>query len=276
MHAVGIHSALAIKRQRKRRDVQRKARERRYSIQSSESGDTHSPHGSTRRSFHPHKVHVQDQSILDTKVVTTIGMMHIGVVFVVFGIFLLGAGFFPTNLTNQPTQSWHLLGKGSWWNELVCTGLFAIGLGLFFIILNCVISNREEQDLEDYVQRQLTRSRSGHRLERDVETGGLTTRHHRKAMQIQKGAADRGLDDLSNSNILLTPTSSEGATPTTPSGVLGASGEILLEKILEEDSSYGDPDYYSRNAGQSPPGVDNDKRLLLGNGHTGAIHMTDI
>lgn len=58
--------------------------------------------------------------------------------------------------------------------------------------------------------------------------------------------------------------------------VLGASGEILLEKILEEDSSYGDPDYYSRNAGQSPPGADNDKRLLLGNGHTGAIHMTDI
>ncbi|XP_058452412.1 uncharacterized protein LOC131431021 isoform X2 [Malaya genurostris] len=219
MHAVGIHSALAIKRQRKRRDVQRKARERRYSIQSSESGDTHSPHGSTRRKFHPHKVNVQDQSILDTKVVTTIGMMHIGVVFVVFGIFLLGAGFFPANLTNQPTQSWHLLGKGSWWNELVCTGLFAVGLGLFFIILNCVISSREEQDLEDYVQRQLTRSRSGHRLERDVETGGLTTRHHRKAMQIQKGAAERGLDDLSNSNVLLTPTSSEVATPTTPSGV---------------------------------------------------------
>ncbi|XP_053695827.1 uncharacterized protein LOC128743298 [Sabethes cyaneus] len=276
MHAVGIHSALAIKRQRKRRDNQRKARERRYSIQSSESGDTHSPHGSTRRKFHPHKVHVTDNNNLDTKVVTSIGMLHIGVVFVVFGIFLLGAGFFPDNLSNQPSQSWHLLGKGSWWNELVCTGLFAVGLGIFLIILNCVISNREEQDLEDYVQRQLTRSRSGHRLERDVETGGLTTRHHRKAMQIQKGAAERGLDDLSNSNILLTPTSSEVVTPTTPSGVLGASGEILLEKILEEDSSYGDPDYYSRNNGQSPPGVDNDKRLLLGNGHTGAIHMTDI
>ncbi|XP_039440234.1 uncharacterized protein LOC120421136 isoform X1 [Culex pipiens pallens] len=277
MHAVGIHSALAIKRQRKRRDVQRKVRERRYSIQSSESGETHSPHGSTRRKFHPHKVHMTENHNLDTKVVTSIGMLHIGVVFVVFGIFLLGAGFFPDNLSNQPAQTWHLLGKGSWWNELICTGLFAVGLGIFLIILNCVISNREEQDLESYVQRQLTRSRSGHRLERDVETGGLTTRHHRKAMQIQKGAAERGLDDLSNSNILLTPTSSEVVTPTTPSGaVLGASGEILLEKILEEDSSYGDPDYYSRNAGQSPPGADNDKRLLLGNGHTGAIHMTDI
>uniref|UniRef100_A0AAG5DVW5 Uncharacterized protein n=1 Tax=Anopheles atroparvus TaxID=41427 RepID=A0AAG5DVW5_ANOAO len=146
-------------------------------------------------------------------------MLHIGVVFVVFGIFLLGAGFFPDNVSNQPQQSWHIIGKGTWWNELVCTGLFAVGLGIFLIILNCVISNREEQDLESYVQRQLTRSRSGHRLERDVETGGLTTRHHRKAMQIQKGAAERGLDDLSNSNVLLTPTSSEVVTPTTPSGV---------------------------------------------------------
>lgn len=54
MHAMGIHSALAIKRQRKRRDDQKKARERRYSLQSTESGETHSPHGSTRRK-HRHK-----------------------------------------------------------------------------------------------------------------------------------------------------------------------------------------------------------------------------
>lgn len=49
MHAMGIHSALAIKRQRKRRDDQKRSRERRYSVQSTESGETHSPHGSTRR-----------------------------------------------------------------------------------------------------------------------------------------------------------------------------------------------------------------------------------
>lgn len=67
------------------------------------------------------------------------------------------------------------------------------------------------------------------------------------------------------------------SSPHTTPAVLGTSGEILLEKILEEDSSYGDPDYYTRNnVGQSPPGLDNDKKLLLGNGHTGAIHMTDI
>lgn len=66
---MGIHSALAIKRQRKRRDDQKKARERRYSIQSTESGDTgHSPHGSTRRKHrHQYGGH-PDGNNLDSKV----------------------------------------------------------------------------------------------------------------------------------------------------------------------------------------------------------------
>jgi len=55
-----------------------------------------------------------------------------------------------------------LLGSSSaWWNEVTCTGLFSFGLGLFLLILNCLISRKEEEDLEDYVHRQLTRSRSG-------------------------------------------------------------------------------------------------------------------
>lgn len=71
MHAVGIHSAMAIKRQRKRRDEQRRAKERRYSIQSSESGDTqHSPHGSTRRKYRHPTAHSAGNGMLDTKVTT--------------------------------------------------------------------------------------------------------------------------------------------------------------------------------------------------------------
>jgi hypothetical protein len=66
MHAMGIHSALAIKRQRKRRDDQKRAKERRYSIQSTESGDTHSPHGSTRRKHRHH--HGHHNNVDNTKV----------------------------------------------------------------------------------------------------------------------------------------------------------------------------------------------------------------
>lgn len=36
-----------------------------------------------------------------------------------------------------------------------------MGLGIFLIILNSVISKKEDEDLEAYVQSQLTRSRSG-------------------------------------------------------------------------------------------------------------------
>lgn len=195
MHAVGLHSALAIKRQRKRRDEQRRARERRYSAQSGESGLT-SPRASTGSLDHhgkhqkgSHTTRTAGQGMLDTKVVTSIGMLHIGVVFLVLGAFLLMSGLLPGDLAH-----WGSKATGGWWNELVAVGLFAIFVGTFLIILNRVIAKKEEDDLEEYVQRQLTRSRSGHRLERDVETGGLTTRHARRAKQLQQVSSDTCLE----------------------------------------------------------------------------------
>lgn len=58
----------------------------------------------------------------------------------------------------------------------------------------------------------------GHRLERDVETGGLQTKHHRRAKEVERNCAERGLDSLSHHNLVTTPTSSEMVTPTTPGG----------------------------------------------------------
>jgi len=196
MHAVGLHSALAIKRQRKRRDEQRRARERRYSVQSGESGLT-SPRASTGSLDHHGRHHkgthgaarTAGQGMLDTKVVTSIGMLHIGVVFLVLGAFLLMSGLLPGDLAHWGTKA-----SGGWWNELVAVGLFAILVGIFLIVLNRVIAKKEEDDLEEYVQRQLTRSRSGHRLERDVETGGLTTRHARRAKQMKQVSSDTSLE----------------------------------------------------------------------------------
>lgn len=192
MHAAGLHSALAIKRQRKRRDEQRRAKERRYSLQSSESGLTspHASHGSLDRTGsrrHVRRRRTNGESMLDSKVVSSIGMLHIGVVFLVLGIFLVGSGLLPDDVT-----SWSSFGSIGWWNELVCTGLFAIVIGIFLIVLNKYISKREEEDLEDYVQSQLTRSRSGHRLERDAETGGMITKHTKREKRQQKEDAERG------------------------------------------------------------------------------------
>lgn len=244
MHAVGLHSALAIKRQRKRRDEQRRARERRYSVQSGESGLT-SPRASTGSLDHhgrhhkgPHAARAAGQGMLDTKVVTSIGMLHIGVVFLVLGAFLLMSGLLPGDLAHWGTKA-----SGGWWNELVAVGLFAIFVGVFLIILNRVIAKKEEDDLEEYVQRQLTRSKSGHRLERDVETGGLTTRHARRAKQMQQVSSDTCLeiqDDKASSG---SPPRSPPPAYTPQVNAVNGNGNdnpvvqsvLYLEQITEEE-----------------------------------------
>lgn len=240
MHAVGLHSALAIKRQRKRRDEQRRARERRYSTQSMESGFT-SPRASIGSLDH-HRHHQAAQvhraaggGMLDSKVVTSIGMLHIGVVFLVLGAFLLASGLLPGDLA-----SWSSKASGGWWNELVATGLFALIVGVFLIILNKVIARKEENDLEAYVQRQLTRSRSGHRLERDVETGGLTTRQARKAKQMKTIASSEPMqmddeEEVFGGSLPRSPPPAYSSPPVTP-GETQVPQVMFLEQITEEEA----------------------------------------
>ncbi|KPJ04567.1 hypothetical protein RR46_00630 [Papilio xuthus] len=172
MHAVGLHSALAIRRERRRRAEQQRARERRYSLQSTESGLT-SPHCSTGSLERRRR---RRAGTADNEVVSSVGMLHLGVVFLVLGVFLVASGWLPDDVT-----AWSSIGSVSWFNELVCSGLFALGIGIFLIALHKYLTKSEEEALEDYVQKQLTRSRSGHRLERDAETGGMHTKHTRRA-----------------------------------------------------------------------------------------------
>lgn len=177
MHSMGLHSALAIKRQRKRRDEQRRAKERRFSQQSNESGlgesnsSFVSPRSSVRGRRRRHPTTAPD-ALGESKMMSSVGMLHIGVVFLVLGAFLLGSGLLPEDFT-----SWSHFTTSQWWNELTIAGGCAILLGVFLIVMNRWMAQREEDDLTEYVQRQLTRSRSGHRLVRDVETGALTNKH---------------------------------------------------------------------------------------------------
>ncbi|OAD58219.1 hypothetical protein WN48_00368 [Eufriesea mexicana] len=206
MHAVGLHSALAIKRQRKRRDEQRRARERRYSAQSGESGLT-SPRASTGSLDHQPRHHKSGhtnrsagQGMLDSK--------------------------------------WGSKRSGSWWNELVAVGLFVVFIGMFLIILNKVIAKKEENELEEYVQRQLTRSRSGHRLERDPETGGLTTKHARRARQMQQAASTGSIETQNEKDSGSPPRSPPPAyspPPTMNGDNQAVQSALYLEQITEEE-----------------------------------------
>lgn len=209
MHgSAGLHSAMAIKRQRrlreqaKRRAAERRLSSRTSSMDSMEHLPTHAAsHGGPR----------------DPTLATSIGMLHLGVCFTLLGVFLIGSGLLPDDLI-----TWR---SGGWWNEMVVTGIFVTIFGLFFIVLNKIISRREEVELQDYVARQLTRSRSGHRLERDVETGCLATKNHRKMLEKQREDKQRGLTEL-------VPTHSPHSKNPPPNAM---NGDAYLEKILEEE-----------------------------------------
>ncbi|KPJ03695.1 hypothetical protein RR46_04307 [Papilio xuthus] len=95
MHAVGLHSALAIRRERRRRAEQQRARERRYSLQSTESGLT-SPHCSTGSLERRRR---RRAGTADNEVVSSVGMLHLGVVFLVLGVFLVASGWLPDDVT---------------------------------------------------------------------------------------------------------------------------------------------------------------------------------
>jgi hypothetical protein len=164
-------------------------------------------------------------------------MLHIGVVFLVLGTFLLVSGLLPGDLTQ-----WSLQSLGGWINELVITGAFALVVGAFLIILNRIISKREEDDLNEYVQRQLTRSRSGHRLVRDVETGCLTTKHDQRAKLEQREEELRRQEQECFDDEETVPVHSPHSSPVysqhhNMDGDVQSAVSPHLEKIMEEEMS---------------------------------------
>lgn len=239
---MGLHSALAIKRQRKRRDEQKKARERRYSTH---SADSHHPHGMSPR----HSIVSLDaagrqrqrkQGIMDTKVVSSVGMLHIGVVFMVFGGFLMVSALLPATDDDATPNST----KTELWNELLFSGIFCLVIGIFLIILNHFVSKQADDDLNTYVSNQLNRSKSGHRLVRDVETGHMSSTRPSKgesasssSLQLSQEAKRDDLDHEEPVPVHGSATHHHHQNSHLNSPPPCINGEPPLEKIVEEDCS---------------------------------------
>lgn len=240
MHSMGLHSALAIKRQRKRREEQKKARERRYSAH---SNDSH-PHGlSPRHSVVSLDRHRKRNQAIDTKVVSSVGMLHIGVVFLVFGGFLMVSALLPATDDDIAPNSQ----ASDLWSELLFSGIFCLVVGIFLIILNHFVSKQADDDLNTYVSNQLNRSKSGHRLVRDVETGHMSSSRHQARDESASSSSlhlsqEAKRDDLDNMDPV--PVHGAGAHhhPHHHKAPLNSpppciNGEPPLEKIIEEDCS---------------------------------------
>jgi hypothetical protein len=237
---MGLHSALAIKRQRKRRDEQKKARERRYSTHSTES---HAHGFSPRHSIVSlDKQRQRKQGMMDTKVVSSVGMLHIGVVFMVFGGFLIVSALLPaTDDEVSPKDA-----KTELWSELLFSGIFCMVMGIFLIILNHFVSKQADDDLNTYVSNQLNRSKSGHRLVRDVETGHMSSNRQSKgesasssSMHLSQEAKRDDLDQIDPVPVHGSATQNHPHhhNPHLNSPPPCINGEPPLEKIIEEDCS---------------------------------------
>jgi hypothetical protein len=189
-------------------------------------------------------------------------MLHLGVVFLVLGAFLLISGLLPGDLTHWSSES-----LGGWFNELVITGGFALVVGIFLIILNKIISKREEEDLNEYVQRQLTRSRSGHRLVRDVETGCLTTKQDQRAKMEQREEERRRQEQQCFDDEDVVPVHSPHKSPVYSQHEI-MNGDVQsvvpqhLEKIMEEE--------ISEKGEEESRAMDNFNKEIISNGSTTA------
>lgn len=107
-------------------------------------------------------------------------MFHVGAVFLTVGLFLLLAAVI-TNETNQAEIA-----------ELIGTGVVCLVIGLFLVILNRFYGQREEEELQHYVETRLARTRSGQRLyhEADSYPENLDAAAHSRTPSMDSGLSN--------------------------------------------------------------------------------------
>jgi hypothetical protein len=182
-----VQSAMAIRRQRRRRDEALRAKARRASHQSdhlmlSDSGDAgsmlsldgvhnnnHNGGGSGSRSAaHRHR-----------QMMGGITTFHVGVVFFIMGLMLLISGILP-GYANRQHQYWEEPKNGgttgtsttSIWNRdagsnrnaplLLVTGSFLILVGIALVVANRIATRREDELFSRYISRKLAPARMTH------------------------------------------------------------------------------------------------------------------
>jgi hypothetical protein len=183
-----VQSAMAIRRQRRRRDEALRAKARRASHQSdhlmlSDSGDAgsmlsldgvhnnnHNGGGGSRSAAHRHR-----------QMMGGITTFHVGVVFFIMGLMLLISGILP-GYANRQHQYWEEPKNGgttatgtsttSIWNRdggsnrnaplLLVTGSFLILVGIALVVANRIATRREDELFSRYISRKLAPARMTH------------------------------------------------------------------------------------------------------------------
>lgn len=138
MHA--IQGAMAVRRERQKRDTRRLSQLRR------------------RDSINDSQTTLVEDVDPPPKTETSLTAFHLGVVFILLGFLMVFSSMVPSSVVDADSS--RLLGVGT---------TFII-VGLIMVMVNRIITQREEEELTRYVRHRLGRTRSGHALVRDLES----------------------------------------------------------------------------------------------------------
>ncbi|XP_068237577.1 uncharacterized protein [Palaemon carinicauda] len=243
-----VQSALAIRRQRSRREDKKRAKERRAS-------------GASLSTPRPSVVSLDGRVYFNEerenkRLFGQVTMFHVGSVFILIGLMLTFTSLVPGYVkSTTPERRSDLLG----------TGCFFVFLGGVLTTISRFVSNNEEKELNQYIKGRLSRSKSGHRLVRDAESGLPTPTRERRHKPHQNGVAQHSSPEIAGQSGRQIPCgtpkktvdpnnqsppppleeeepacSSPSATQDTLAMATSASMEPVLSRILEEDENDGE------------------------------------
>ena len=153
MHA--IQGAMAVRRAREKREQRRSSKHK----NKGEGGDPAADGGVGSQLSLEYVDHAP-------KTESCMTAFHLGVVFILLGFLMVFSSMISGSV------------KESDWSQLLGVGATFIIVGLVMVMVNRIITEKEEEELTRYVHHRLARSRSGQALVRDVEAGD-ELRHHR-------------------------------------------------------------------------------------------------
>lgn len=168
-----VQSAMAVRRQRTRWEETKQAKIRR------ESRDSLSTPRDSLVSIDG-KVYF-DQTHESKTMFGQVTMFHVGSVFIVIGLMLVLTALMPGGYVKSSGSTRK--------NDILGTGSVFVFIGGILTTVSRFISNNEERELNEYIQSRLARSRSGHRLVRDAESGLPTPTRERRFKPYQNGVS---------------------------------------------------------------------------------------
>jgi len=155
-----IQSAMAIRNEREKRQQRRMSKIRRESG----VGSTASTNENVSQRPSVTSLGACDEVIVQAptdKSDSTLTTFHMGIVFILLGFLMIFSSMIPSSLIKAD------------WSRLLGVGVAFIFIGLIMVMVNRIITAREEEELSKYVKQRLSRTRSGQAFVRDPECGNL-------------------------------------------------------------------------------------------------------